>query len=316
MRSRPLLHHLCCLGALLAVTACPPGGEDVTSDATDATATATATASSTSGVSASSTSGMSSTSASSSSSSSTSGTTTDDPTSTSLPATTEEPNCNFLGCDDAPREDPPCDTYMQDCPEGQKCTYNGFPGAHHCVDLPAAPKAPGEPCQAEGELFDGVDDCGVGGVCWFVDEGTGVGECVTFCTGSADLPTCDDPSTACIIGCQECVGMCIPTCDPLVNDCPEGDVCLFYSDETFQCVYHADEGPGGYLDVCEYQNACDPGLACIDAAYLPGCGGASCCAPFCDLNDPTCPDALTCYPALENPGPGVEHVGMCLGQAP
>ena len=307
---------VCLAGALLAVAACVPEGADVTTATASETSenstgkTSTASASSTSGATA--TTGASTDATASTAASSTTG----DPSSTSSPATTEEPGCNFIGCDDVPPEDPPCDTYMQDCPEGQKCTYNGYPGDHHCVDVPAAPQPPGAPCQAEGGLFDGEDDCDVGGVCWYVDERSGEGECVSFCDGSADAPTCEDPATICVVGCQDCVGMCLKGCDPLADECSEGQVCVPYGGSAFHCVYDASEALGAYLDPCEFSNACDPGLACVDAEFVPGCEGFACCTSFCDLGDPSCPDDLSCFTALDEPTRAFDHVGLCLSKAP
>jgi hypothetical protein len=300
-------------GALFAAPACVPESADVSATATEGSQSA---ATKTSGDSASSTSGASATTGGSTATTGGSTSTTGDPSSTSAPATTEEPSCNFLGCDDVPREDPPCDTYSQDCPEGQKCTYNGYPGLHHCVDVPADPQPPGAPCQAEGGLWDGEDNCGVGGVCWHVDERSGEGECVSFCAGSPNRPTCEDPATLCFVGCQDCVGMCIKGCDPLAGECSDGQVCVPQG-STFMCVYDASGELGAYLDPCEYGNACDPGLFCAYPDVVAGCEGDSgCCTPFCDLNDPQCPDALQCDPYFTEPSPGQEHIGLCVNDEP
>ena len=52
-----------------------------------------------------------------------------------------------------------------------------------------------------------------------------------------------------------------------------------------------EEGQAG--DPCDYINACDPGLHCVEAALIPGCAGEyGCCSPYCSTDQPnTCPNA-------------------------
>ena len=71
---------------------------------------------------------------------------------------------------------------------------------------------------------------------------------------------------------------------------------------------------------CEVQLECGAGLVCVSASDVPGCAGVGCCAPVCDVVDPSgddqCPAVAvgeTCepwYPEGLAP-PGYEDVGVC-----
>lgn len=102
-------------------------------------------------------------------------------------------------------------------------------------------------------------------------------------------------------------------CDPLVQDCADGDACYGIGDE-FLCAPDASGDQGATLDPCEFVNVCDTGLNCVSAEWLPSCvGSAGCCTPFCDLADPTCPDG-ECVPYFEEgvAPPAYENVGLCV----
>ena len=240
------------------------------------------------------------------------------------PASTDtgavDTTCSFV-CDDT--GDPPahqCDPWLmpeQDCPAGQKCTFDGQFGHTHCVDIVPDPHGLYEPCMTlpGGQLGD--DDCAAGLVCWNVDPETGVGFCIGFCLGPADAPTCADPGASCVV-CQECnPAVCLPGCDPLAQDCVGQDLCIpdGFGDK-FVCVLDASGDAGQAFDPCEFANTCDPGLTCADPAFAKECDpmASGCCLPFCDLTMPTCPgDGLTCAAWFE-PGkapPGLENVGLC-----
>lgn len=79
-----------------------------------------------------------------------------------------------------------CDLVAQDCPVGERCVPWANDGgmawnATRCSDVAPMPGAPGEPCQAEGNPYSGLDDCALGAVCWDADPGTGQGVCVAIC---------------------------------------------------------------------------------------------------------------------------------------
>jgi hypothetical protein len=178
-----------------------------------------------------------------------------------------------------------CNYWDDLCPEGTKCTFDGDIGKVQCVDIDRAPKAEGEACTREGTQFDGLDDCDDGLICWggVDNEGT----CVPFC--ALNSPFCEAQYDC--TWCQECaLGVCVPTCDPLADDCPEETLCVPTND-SFSCVQDAGgEMPGAYGDPCEFINTCDAGLFCASPELVPDCEGVGCCASYCSTDDPQCPD--------------------------
>jgi hypothetical protein len=210
-----------------------------------------------------------------------------------------------------------CDIWAQDCPMGEKCMPWANDGgsswnATKCTPLDANPGEPGDECTTDGGGVSGVDTCAVSSMCWDLDIETGVGTCVPFCMGTEDAPFCDDPDNACSITNEGVLILCLPTCDPLLQDCGDGQAC-YPEINGFICSPDASGEQGAIGDGCEYLNVCDPGGACYTADAWPGgCGGSSgCCIPFCDLTDPTCPMGTQCEAVYEDPMPGEEDFGVC-----
>ena len=214
----------------------------------------------------------------------------------------------------------PCDTYDPDCPAGFKCTAYADDGgsawnAMFCLPLDPDPVGVGEACEVEGDGVSGIDDCDAGSMCWGVDPDTLEGECVAFCGGTADDPTCD-AGHLCVISNGGVLNLCQPYCDPLLQDCADGDAC-YPVEEAFICAPDASGEGGAYGDPCEYINVCDPGLACIGVDFVPGCNGdAGCCSPFCALSDPgVCPgggqECLAWFDDGAAPTPALQDVGVC-----
>ncbi len=211
-----------------------------------------------------------------------------------------------------------CNIYLQDCPSGQKCTLWANDGgsswnATRCVPIVDNPDASTEPCTVEGSAVSGLDSCDFGLMCWDVDPQTGVGVCRSFCTGSQSRPTCDDPNDVCFI--SSSLELCLPVCDPLVQDCPAGEGC-YAVNQYFTCVPDGSEGGGAAGDPCEFINVCIPGLACVNSDVVPGCKGAiGCCSAFCDVSRavPSCPAGQECLPWYRRGQgkPGDEDVGVC-----
>ncbi len=234
-------------------------------------------------------------------------------------------DCGYLRCQAGTQ----CDPWMQDCRYDEKCNPWANDGgmewnADKCVPLDPDPKAPGEPCFAPQGPVAGFDDCEKSAMCWNVDPTTNMGTCVAFCTGSPNMPSCADPTAVCTIANDGVLILCLPGCDPLLQDCGQGQTCAPTVDGSdFQCVLAVPEGGGPPGTPCELLGACWYGGMCMDAARVPGCtGDVGCCAPFCDLTDPEA-DA-TCLAAYETPGaacvpyfldqppaPGHENVGVC-----
>jgi hypothetical protein len=202
----------------------------------------------------------------------------------------------------------PCDQWLEDCPEGQKCAFDRD-YQRVCVPLVPTPDGLGEPCEYLG---DGVDTCDLHAVCWD-------GACVAQCSGPPRAPTCDLPGTLCLFFGVDTINLCVPACDPLAPTCPNGQVCVANpsSPELFVCITDASGREGQTFDPCEYANACDPGLQCADPLDAAECDpeDGGCCLPFCDLTAPnTCPGTgLQCLPWHDEvpAPPGLQDVGAC-----
>ena len=209
----------------------------------------------------------------------------------SLP-TTAEPTCGGLDCGaDLPVE---CDVLAQECPEGQKCMPiitdgGGAWDSSRCVPV-LGMGAPGDACTAES-LADGLDDCAEGAMCWGVDM-EGNGDCVALCGGTWDALTCPDDGFCTIAAGGGSLAICLPQCDPLLQDCDEGDAC-YPIDDGFTCAPDASGDVGEANDPCEFINVCEAGLLCGDPAFVgAGCaqGSLGCCTPFCGFPGGACPN--------------------------
>lgn len=212
-----------------------------------------------------------------------------------------------------------CNPILQDCPVDEKCTAWGSEGwtGTKCVPVTGA-RAPGEPCTAPMGGNAGVDDCEAGAMCWDVDDNN-QGTCVALCTGSYDDPMCAPAMTTCVITNNDVLTLCLPTCDPLVQGCPDDDLCIPAGD-AFVCVFDGSGDTGAVNDPCEFQNGCDAGLFCLatpgaSSVCMQNAGG--CCQPFCDLTQMVpCPNPdQQCVPWFDpmemEPPPGLEDVGIC-----
>lgn len=216
-----------------------------------------------------------------------------------------------------------CDPWEQDCPSGQKCApYTTFQGptydAWRCVDLEPVTQPVGSSCHVTGDIGSGEDDCELGALCWDPDPVTLEGECIALCTGSIQAPSCD-VGTHCAVLNDGVLAVCLHDCDPLVQDCADGQSCIQHpgEPETFLCVLDASGAEGQAFDSCEFINACDPGLQCVPGQPASECDpmAPGCCTPFCDTSVPdTCPgDGQVCLPLFEEnqAPPGRENVGLC-----
>lgn len=220
--------------------------------------------------------------------------------------------------DGGPHGDP-CDVWAQDCPPGEKCApyANDGGGAWNdlkCVPVVDDPAQPGEPCVAEGGGVSGIDDCALGAYCWEVDP-EGKGTCISLCSGAPESPVCPSGSTCATTG-DGVINLCLLNCHPLEDPCAGDDLCVGYNGE-FVCVLDTSGDGGQVNDPCEYVNACDPGLSCIDATYAGECDGLSygCCQPFCDTTEPNAcagagQECLPWYDEMTAPA-GFENVGVC-----
>lgn len=219
-----------------------------------------------------------------------------------------------------------CDIWAQDCPEGEKCMPWANDGgnswnATRCSPQDDAAAVIGDSCTVEGSGVSGIDNCEQSSMCWNVDPETNLGTCVAFCEGSEANPICEDPATSCNILNDGVLILCLPNCDPLLQDCAEGEAC-YPTNDAFSCVPDAGGEQGLYGEGCEFLNVCDPGLFCAAPEGVPECAGSiGCCSSFCDFTDPdstaNCPGAaggqecVAWYEEGQAP-PGYETVGACL----
>jgi hypothetical protein len=211
-----------------------------------------------------------------------------------------------------------CDSYAQDCPDGEKCVPYGSTGgnwdAFKCVPVLGDQK-PGEPCHYSG-VAEATDDCDATSACWDVMDldGEWIGSCAPFCTGTEDDPQCPDSpgcvDYSCLIA-SFSINLCVHTCDPLAQDCSAGLAC-YWANNGFNCIFSTQDLPIG--EVCAYINDCVGGSGCTESELLPNCAGASCCTPFCDpaaLVDP-CPELLAGTICVEFDVQSDCTIGRCL----
>jgi hypothetical protein len=241
------------------------------------------------------------------------GTDSDSSSSTTGVDTTSEGE-TFVPEYDEPPE--PCDSFMQDCPDGEKCVPYGSTGGNwdntKCVPV-LGDQAAGEPCTYDG-VAEATDNCDATTYCWDVIDvdGEAIGTCTPFCTGTPDQPECP-PGSSCLTGSDFSITLCIESCDPVAQDCYPGQGC-YWANNDFDCIFTTLDLPVG--EPCGFINDCVAGSACIDANLLPDCAGSACCSPFCSLGggDTQCEGlpGTSCLPFFEQPPPGYEQVGICI----
>jgi len=186
-----------------------------------------------------------------------------------------------------------CAVFLQDCPEGDKCAPvitdgGGAWNWARCVPVTGTDMA-GDPCVAKS-VAEGLDSCVKGAICWGVDM-DGNGTCVEQCGGGPEAPVCPEDGD-CTISSGGFLNLCLPVCDPLLQDCIEGDGC-YPIDNGFGCAPDASGDVGKANDPCEFINVCAAGLFCGDPAFVgAGCpmGSQGCCTPFCGFPDGACPN--------------------------
>ncbi|MBC8067309.1 MAG: ribulose phosphate epimerase [Deltaproteobacteria bacterium] len=219
-----------------------------------------------------------------------------------------------------------CDIWAQDCPVEEKCMPwandgGGAWNATRCSPLDPASASVGDECLVEGSGVSGIDNCEISSMCWNVDPETNMGVCVQFCSGSEANPVCEDPGASCSILNEGTLILCLPNCDPLLQDCMEGAGC-YVTNDSFSCVPDAGGATGAFGEGCEFLNVCDPGLFCANPEGVPDCTGSiGCCSSFCDITDPeataNCPgnaggqECVVWYEEGQAP-PGYENLGACL----
>jgi hypothetical protein len=212
---------------------------------------------------------------------------------TTAPAPTSgDPTCGAFICEgDLPPGQ--CDVWAQQCPEGEKCVPvttdgEGTYGTARCVPVNGTDVA-GDACTAES-VADGLDSCAKGHICLGVDK-DGNGTCIAQCAGTPNAPICAKNS-ACVDSGNGFINLCLPDCDPLLQDCADGFACYPLNDR-FACALDASGDTGKANDLCEFITVCAPGLLCAGPEFVgAGCppGSMGCCTPFCKFPDGACPN--------------------------
>ncbi len=217
-----------------------------------------------------------------------------------------------------------CDTWDPHCVRGEKCmpwsndgssTWN----ATRCSGIVEDPQAVGDPCVVYGSPYSGADNCDATSMCFDVDPDTLEGTCHAFCGGDPSNPTCPGACDTCTATGDGVLNLCVPGCDPIAQDCSSGSPCYF-ANGYFACVPDASGDGGAVGQPCETIDGCDPGLACISGAQVPGCDDAGCCVPYCVVGDPTPCEALpgsACVPLFPDGPPNAcvaPDVGACMNR--
>ncbi len=220
-----------------------------------------------------------------------------------------------------------CDIYAQDCNNGEKCTpYSDQPDLipddiRCCPIIGDAPGQPGDTCEVVDYFGSCLDDCDVGSFCLDIDN-DGEGTCQAFCGGTPNNPQCESDET-CFVYFQG-TPLCFDKCDPLVQDCGEGQGC--YPDENaaggtgFICLPQVGT-ENTYGDYCWLLSNCAPGFVCVTPDFQPDCDGVvGCCTPVCDTTEADTCDTfnseLECSSWYLNgqtpPDASLENVGVCI----
>ncbi|MEM6990551.1 MAG: ribulose phosphate epimerase [Myxococcota bacterium] len=215
-----------------------------------------------------------------------------------------------------------CDQLIQDCPAGQKCMPHASDGGTwdslRCVPVAPRPAAVSEPCTVEESTSSGLDDCVRGSMCWDPDPETNVGHCLPMARGDFNNLLCEDRFRTPTIANDGVLALCLPSCDPLLQDCAAGNHCVATGVEPgseFACVPMVSVPKVGPGDPCEFLNSCSTGDVCLLAEFVPGCDvGFGCCVTVCDAAAPSCPAGQACTPwhTDGHAPPGQSDVGVCL----
>lgn len=105
-------------------------------------------------------------------------------------------------------------------------------------------------------------------------------------------PTCPN-SGMCTIANEGVLNLCLPGCDPLLQDCVDDSDACYPVNEVFACAPDGSGEEGQANDSCAFINVCDPGRMCAEPALVgAGCPAdwTGCCTPFCAFPGGACPN--------------------------
>lgn len=227
----------------------------------------------------------------------------------------------FITDPDGGSADGDCWTWDDDiwCARDEECKPWSNDGgtvwnATRCLPVPDDPALIGDSCLVEDHPVSGWDNCEAGSMCFGADPKSLQGTCAAFCSGSPDIPTCADPGTMCVIGNDDAVAVCLPTCDPAAQNCANGDVCVGNYPEQggFFCI---PPGTPYVNDAGVQPGACVAGQVGVSSDLVGACvGDEPCCTGFCDPSQPDpCGAGLECTLwTPEGMCPGLCDEAVCL----
>ena len=194
-----------------------------------------------------------------------------------------------------------CDPSLQDCEEGEKCSFVREDGGTRRACVPAGPVEEGQPCHAR----DGADTCAMGLFCTATDSADGgvSFRCARFCRSDeacADTEACHrvlrfPGSTELALVC----GVSEAPCNLLAPECAEGQGCYPAGGDA-RCARAGTYTLGA---ICEFANQCQPGATCAGTE-----GKARQCRALCSL----APGESVCEVGRCQPLPGDEVAGACV----
>jgi len=203
--------------------------------------------------------------------------------------------------DSSTTEPPPqgeCIVWSDECGPDQKCMpwsleSDEIPDEIRCCAAPQNPAIVGESCEVLDYNGSCLDDCERGAMCVLDDPEGLTGQCRRFC--QPGVGDCDADETCKtfyeLLNDVPTVPLCMEQCDPLVQDCAVPSWLCIPDSPTqsgqsgFICVSPPPGDPYGIFEPCALANQCDPGLVCVTADRVPGCGFLSCCTAYCALSD-------------------------------
>ncbi len=227
--------------------------------------------------------------------------------------------------------DPPegqCTLWEDECGAGQKCMpwslqADEIPDEIRCCAAPASPDLVGEPCDVEDYNGSCIDTCEVGAMCVLDDPVQLTGQCRPFCKPGANECQADETCKTFyeLLNDVPTVPLCMEQCDPLAQDCSVPSWLCIPDSPTqagqsgFICVSPPPDDPYGVFEVCALANQCEPGLVCVTADRVPGCGLLSCCTSYCSLSEGDAPcqalhPDMGCVDWMA-PDPTWADVGVC-----
>lgn len=237
-----------------------------------------------------------------------------DPSTSSAPTTTN----SFIQTPDGGAA--MCDPKAQDCPEGKKCTaISDAPpdpwNANTCIEIMGSGDV-GEPCDIQDGKYSGNDNCKEGTICLLTDDDGNDGVCVEFCDATDKCP--QTPNAMCATYNDGALPICLGSCDPLIQDCPEGQACYNSAGDNFVCFKEsAMPGEGIPGSPCQYINQCQKGNFCANSMAVVGCdpNSTGCCTPYCAISGGNAPcqmgeDCVAFFEMGMAP-PAYEDVGVC-----